>query len=179
MIIGIGGISRAGKTNLAKLLKNDFMDSTYIVHLDHYIKDSSHWNFFTRYPVFYLSKLYFRFDMEHPYTIDFDRMIQDILQYKMQYKNVIVEGFLVAHDQRVKKLLNKYIHVQISKNEFMKRRMNDYKKNNTWYAKHVWSSYMKFGNNYQDLNHIVLHADKFLDREGALRFLNDKKFQEK
>jgi uridine kinase len=172
MIIGIGGVSRAGKTTLSNFLKKKLRKKTYEIHLDHYIKESSHWDFFAKFPAFYLSMLYRKFDMEHPETIDFTRLYNDILLHSQENEIIIAEGFLITYDQRIRSLLDKYIHIHLTKEEFMKRRMNDFKRNNEWYANHVWNSFMKFGNNYHDLNHMVLNGNQQVDKEAVLRFLN-------
>lgn len=173
MIIGIGGISRSGKTSLSRFLKNELHKKTAEIHLDDYIKDSSHWDFFIRYPVFYLSKLHARFNMEHPNTIDFNRLYEDIVRCEEEYEVVIAEGFLITYDSRIKKLIDKYIHIALSKNIFTQRRTKDFK-TNLWYANHVWTNFMKHGTNYEDLNHIILNGDDGIDTQSVLRFIGDQ-----
>lgn len=178
MIIGIGGVSRAGKTTLSSFLKKKLKKRTFEVHLDHYIKDSSHWDFFAKFPAFYLSKLYRKFDMEHPDTIDFNRLYKDIVHYSKEYEVVIAEGFLISYDPRIRNLINKYIHIHMSKEVFLQRRMNDFKRNNEWYANHVWNSFMKYGNNYHDLDYIVVNGDQKVNTDLVLNFLNSSKKSE-
>lgn len=173
MIIGIGGVSRAGKTTLSNFIKKKLRKKTYVLHLDHYIKESSHWDFFAKYPAFYLSMIYKKFDMEHPETIDFTRLYDDILLHSQENEVVIAEGFLITYDQRIRSILDKYIHIKLTKEEFLKRRMNDFKRNNEWYANHVWNSFMKYGNHYHNLNHIVLDGNQQVDNDAVLRFLQN------
>lgn len=173
MIIGIGGVSRAGKTSLSNYLKKKLRKKTYEIHLDHYIKDSSHWDFFAKFPAFYLSVLYRKFDMEHPDTIDFERLYNDILLHRQENEVVIAEGFLITYDQRIRRLLDKYIHIELSKEVFLQRRMNDFKRNNEWYANHVWNSFVKYGNHYHDLNYLVLDGNQYIDKESVLKFVNN------
>lgn len=172
MIIGIGGVSRAGKTSLCKILKNELHQKTSVIHLDNYIKASSHWDFFVTYPIFYLSKIHKTFDMEHPDTIDFDSLYQDIIQGCEKNEIVIAEGFLITYDARIKNLIDRYIHIDVSKKVFIQRRTKDFKKGNLWYARHVWNSFMKYGNNYADLKHIVINGDKEIDKQRVLSFIN-------
>lgn len=172
MIIGIGGVSRAGKTSLCRILKNELHKKTDEIHLDNYIKDSSHWDFFVTYPIFYLSKLHKSFDMEHPDTIDFDSLYEDIIQSREKNEIVIAEGFLITYDARIKNLIDRYIHIDISKKVFIQRRINDFMKGNLWYAHHVWNSFMKYGNNYADLKHIVINGDQEIDKQAVLSFIN-------
>jgi uridine kinase len=83
---------------------------------------------------------------------------------------VIAEGFLITYDARIKSMLDKYIHITLSKNIFTQRRMKDFR-SNLWYANHVWKSFMKRGNNYSDLNHIVINGDREIDMQTVLRFV--------
>lgn len=171
MIIGIGGVSRSGKTSLSRALKAQLRPTTIIVHLDDYIKESRHWDFFTKNPIFYLSKVHKKFDMEHPDTIDFDAFHRDIVRAAEEYDTVIAEGFLIVYDPRIKKLIDKYVHVEVSKSEFIKRRIKDFRHSNLWYAKHVWKSFVKYGNNYAGLKHMVVNGDVEIDVSAVLKFV--------
>lgn len=169
MVIGIGGISRAGKTSLSRAL-NKTCNNSIVLHLDDYIKETAHWDLFTRYPFFYLSKLHRTFNMEHPNTIDFTRLYKNIIDGTRQHEVVIVEGFLITHDTLIRNLLDKYIHIRLSKNIYMQRRMKDFN-SNKWYANHAWNSYIKYGNHYADLEHMIVDGDKELDVREVINFL--------
>jgi uridine kinase len=171
MIIGIGGVSRSGKSVLSGFLKKQFGSKCIELHLDNYAKDSSHYDFFTRYPVFYLSKIHKRFNMEHPNIIDFDRLYDDIFRSSQENEIVIAEGFLITYDARIKNLLDKYVHILVSKNTFVQRRLKDFKHSNVWYANHVWDSFMKYGTNYKDLDHIIIDGDNEIDIQTILKFI--------
>ena len=173
MIIGVGGVSRSGKSSLSRFLKKELHKKTGEIHLDNYIKDSSHWHFFTRYPVFYLSKIHKVFNMEHPNVIDFNRLYEDILQSSQQNEIVIAEGFLITYDARIKNLFDKYIHIALSKSVFIQRRTRDFK-SNLWYTNHVWNCFMKYGTDYSNLNHIVVNGDNEIDMQSILKFISDK-----
>ena len=172
MIIGIGGISRAGKTSLCKILRKEFRYKTAEVHLDDYIKESSHWDFFMKFPVFYLCKLHKSFNMEHPDTIDFDRMYADIISTSLENDIIIAEGSYVNYDTRIRGVLDCYIHVSLSREVFTQRRMKDFKQTNRWYANHLWNSFMKYGTYYSDLKHMVIDGDTEIDTEAVLKFIN-------
>ena len=173
MIIGIGGVSRAGKTLLSQNLKTQLHKKVGEVHLDDYIRSSSHWDFFMRYPFFYLSIFHQSFDMEHPKTIDFDSLYNDIIKSSQENEVVIAEGFLITYDARIKSLIDRYIHIDISKNVFIQRRTHDSRNGSLWYAHHVWRSFMKYGsNNYADLKHIIVNGDKGIDTKAVLQFIN-------
>jgi uridine kinase len=173
MIIGIGGISRAGKTSLSHILKKEFNQKTVIIHFDEYIKESSHWDFYSKFPMFYLCKLHKTFNMEHPNTFDFDRMYADVVHACKENEIVIIEGIYIIYDTRIKNILNRYIHLSLSRNIFTQRRIRDFRCN-AWYANHVWKSFMKYGTNYSDLDHIVVDGDKEIDIQTVLRFVCDQ-----
>ena len=66
MVIGIGGVSRAGKTALAKRLAKHFRKeglSTDILHQDEFV-----------YPDEEIPKVRDKVDWEHPGSIDFERL---------------------------------------------------------------------------------------------------------
>jgi uridine kinase len=173
MVIGIGGVSRSGKSMLSKFLKKHSNKNTIEIHLDEYPKHPGQWDIFSKYPFFYLCKVHKLFDVEHPIAIDFNQMYYDILAARRENEVVIVEGFLATYDARIKNLFDKYIHITLSKDIFTQRRIQDFRCN-LWYANHVWKSFMKHGNNYSDLNHIVINGDKGIDVQAVLRFVCDQ-----
>ena len=74
IIIGIAGGSASGKTSIARILKEHFIDtkSVYIVKMDDYYKDQSHLSLEERYEMNY----------DHPFAFDMDLLIEDIKSLK-------------------------------------------------------------------------------------------------
>lgn len=159
MLIAIGGISRAGKSSLSKILAQSLGKNGMIIHQDHYIKENIHWQLFTRPPWCYLAKLHKKFNMEHPEVIDFEKLYTDIAIAISKCDYVIAEGFAITFDKRIRKMIDAYVHITLSKETFLRRRTNDFKKANTWYAHHVWDVFNKHGNDYADLNHLVVDGE--------------------
>lgn len=74
IVIGIAGGSASGKTSIARILKEHFIDtkSVYIVKMDDYYKDQSHLSLEERYEMNY----------DHPFAFDMDLLIEDIKSLK-------------------------------------------------------------------------------------------------
>lgn len=136
MILGIGGVSRSGKTTLTKLLKQRLFPDAYLIHQDDYVVPENkmpHWNE--------------ELDWEHPACIDFNRMSEAILGATKRHNHVIVEGFLIFYDPTVMSLFDKTVFIQIDRETFFDRKRMDLR----WgrvsddYMQHIWNSYLKYG----------------------------------
>jgi nicotinamide/nicotinate riboside kinase len=140
MIIGIGGLSRSGKTKLAERLCYVLRDLDFHVTLisqDHFTKKLSSLPKFNHYV-----------DWEQPAGIDFKLLYNSLLWHKKRYDIVIVEGFLMFHDSSINQILDKKIKVEISQDCFKKRKAEDKR----WsqipedYIEHIYQSFLKYGN---------------------------------
>ncbi len=135
-IIGIGGVSRAGKSTLAQKLKDSFDGSVLIVAQDEFVRPESD-----------IPKVKERTDWEHPASIDFERIKAEVKAQKRNYDLIIVEGLLAFYDPELAAMLDLTVLIKISQETFMERRKkeNRWGKEPDWYLDHVWESYLKFG----------------------------------
>lgn len=136
-IIGIGGVSRAGKTSLAQYISEWFDDKTIkILHQDEFIVPKSDMPFIKN-----------QIDWERPEIIDFVSFRKEILKEKEQYDYIIAEGLLVYHNPEVFGLFDKKIFLKISKETFLNRKTLDYRWENEpdWYIQHIWNSHFVYG----------------------------------
>lgn len=141
MIIAIGGVSRAGKSTLAKLLKTEFekMDqSVAILEQDQYVND-----------VQSIPVIKSKTDWESPASIDFKAYKKAINAAKKKYDHVIAEGLLVFFDEKLNSQFDKSIFIEIPKSLFIKRKEVDLRWGSTpepkWYIDHIWKSYREYG----------------------------------
>jgi uridine kinase len=137
MVIGIGGVSRAGKTTLAYKIREWFGKKTvFILHQDDYTQ-----------PEEKLPKIKDHIDWEHPDSLDFSKLKSLLQEYSNRYPLVIVEGLLVFHDQQLMSLLDKRIYIQISKEAFLNRKTLDNRWGDEpdWYIEHIWTSHFNYG----------------------------------
>lgn len=137
MIIGIGGVSRAGKTTLAKKLAGQLKKEGKTVEIfcqDEYVK-----------PKMSIPKVQGVPDWERPSTIKWDSLTSSVQKSKANVK--IVEGLFSFYPASLRVLYDVKIFIEIDKPAFQKRRTADerWDEEPEWYAEHVWKSYMKYG----------------------------------
>lgn len=135
-IIGIGGVSRSGKSTLAQKLKDSFDGPVLILAQDEFVRPESE-----------IPKIKNRTDWEHPASIDFERIKAEVKAQKRNYGLIIVEGLLAFYDPFLAAMFDKSVLMKISRQTFMERRKQETRwgEEPDWYLDHVWDSYMKFG----------------------------------
>lgn len=136
MIIGIGGVSRSGKTTLANQLKIFYQNkgrSVLLLSQDDYVVSEE-----------LIPKIKDRIDWELPQTIDLEKLMSRLEECKTDI--LIIEGlFAFAFDK-----LNEYydfkIFIKIKKETFLYRKSIDTRYNEPqWFIQHIWQSYLKYG----------------------------------
>jgi uridine kinase len=146
-IIGIGGVSRAGKTSLAQRISEWFYDdSIKILHQDDYIVPKSK-----------MPLIKGQIDWERPESLDFPRFREEILKEQQQYDYIIAEGLMVYRDPSVYNLFDKKIFIEISKKTFLSRKTLDNRWENEpdWYIEHIWKSHFVYGRTPDDMHDVL------------------------
>lgn len=168
MIIGIGGVSRSGKTTLAKRLARHFREqrlTTVILHQDDFV-----------FPEEEIPKIRGKTDWEHPGSIDFERFRQAILKASTTHDIVIAEGLMAFYDEATNALYDKCFFLEVSRETFMERKSQDLRwgKEPDWYMVHIWESFQQFGQPRQPLPEIFVidGEETAVDWEEVLQFLN-------
>lgn len=136
IIIGIGGVSRAGKTTLGKLIRNWYSDLTIsILEMDAFV-----------FPESQIPKIRNEVDWEIPASVDFKSMALEISRKKSQNDMVIVEGILIFYDDILNALFDRKIFIDLSYEDFIARKLLDTRWNEPeWYIQHIWTSYIIYG----------------------------------
>ena len=140
-MIGIGGVSRSGKTDLSKFLSEKFQELGYTVvtlHQDEFVFHEKE-----------IPKIKDRTDWEIPDSINFSQYISAIKEAQQNGNEVvIVEGFLNFYKNEVTELFDKKIFLEISRHTFERRRRNDtrWSREPDWYIDYIWETYEKYGN---------------------------------
>jgi len=136
-IIGIGGVSRAGKTSLAHRIREWFNnDEVKILHQDDFIIPKSA-----------MPLVKGQIDWERPESIDFEAFYDEILKAKDKYDYIVAEGLMVYWNPLVYNLFDKKIFIEISKQTFLSRKTIDMRWENEpgWYIEHIWNSHFVYG----------------------------------
>lgn len=161
LVVGIGGVSRAGKSTLSNSIKSWLEDrTTIILDMDDFvfaeetipvINDGINW--------------------EIPESVDFERIRKKIEEVREQYDYVIVEGILIFYDLELNGLYNNKIFVDISHGTFLQRKSRDSRWDEPeWYIKHIWDCYLTYGRNNSN-DALVLDGTKEFDESKIIEFL--------
>ena len=138
MIIGIGGISNAGKSSLANLIKlqfeNDF--KVKILCQDDFINPQEE-----------IAKINGITDWEYPDSINHKMYLQAVKRESLNNDIVISEGLFAFYDDELSDLYDKKIFLYVDKGVFKNRKSKDLRWGEIpdWYMEHIWGSYEKFG----------------------------------
>lgn len=138
MIIGIGGVSTAGKSSLAFQLRKHYSPQAKVKILcqDDFIKPESE-----------IPRIQDHIDWECPNSIDHEMYFQAIHRERKVNDIIISEGLFAFNDERISSLYDKRIFMMISHNTFWRRKSEDLRwgKEPDWYIEHIWSNYLKYG----------------------------------
>lgn len=149
--IGIGGVSRAGKTTLSNYIQSLYPSkSTILIEMDDFVKNESD-----------IPKVRNHIDWEHPVSIDFERLKTALNKALATYDIVITEGILIFYSKEINKLFDKRIFINVPKSIFKKRRLDDKRWGTEpeWYFDYVWESYLKYGRlKDTDTNTLYVHG---------------------
>jgi uridine kinase len=152
MIIGIGGVSNAGKTTLASRLKEQLPNlNVSILSQDDFPN-----------PVEEIPMIKDHVDWEVPISIDIPGYLRQVLEDAKKHDLVIAEGLFAFCDERIVRHYDKKIFLTISKPTFLERKSNDFRwgKEPEWYMEHIWDSHLKCGKqNVSDKDTLILSGE--------------------
>ena len=137
LLIGIGGVSRAGKTTLSNYITSLYpKKKSLIISMDDYVIDPDK-----------IPRIKDRIDWETPASVDYDRIKNKIEESVDVYDLIITEGILIFYSEAVNKVFDKRIFLDIPKSLFYIRRHSDTRWGEApkWYIDYVWESYLKYG----------------------------------
>jgi len=137
MIIGIGGVSRAGKTSLAFKIREWLGDDEVsILHQDEFVHPNQD-----------LPRIKGHIDWEHPKSLNFKALIEKVIAENEQKKYVVVEGLMVFWSEELRNLMDKKIYLEITKQAFLSRKTldNRWGEEPDWYIEHIWENHFIYG----------------------------------
>ena len=169
MVIGIGGVSNAGKTTLATRLKNELEPlRVCVLCQDDFAK-----------PVSEIPRIRGHVDWETPESIDLAKYYKHILEAQRTHDIVIAEGLFAFCDNHFNKHYDKRIFLTINKKTFWERKSKDLRwgKEPEWYMEHIWQSHFRCGVLKEvNTNTLVLSGEQMVDLNKLLPFLEIEKY---
>jgi len=135
--IGIGGVSRAGKTTLSNYIKQLYPKKrSTIISMDDFVLEEEG-----------IPRIKDRIDWETPASVNYTDIKNRIEESLVDYDLVVTEGILIFYAQEVNNLFHKRIFIDIPKSLFYIRRNSELRwgEEPKWYKDYVWDSYLKYG----------------------------------
>ncbi|MDA3944713.1 MAG: hypothetical protein PF694_14365 [Bacteroidetes bacterium] len=165
MIVGIGGVSRAGKTTLAAWLRNQFPHKkTQILCQDDYV-----------FPIDNIPRINDRINWEHPDSIDHVAFRKAIIAESHNNDLVIAEGLMVFYDSLTLSLFDRMLFVDLDYANFLKRKEYDNRWGHEpdWYVQHIWESYLKYGLSPEPNRTLYIDGTRDFQPETIMEFINN------
>lgn len=138
-LILISGISRSGKSTLAKRLSID-LPNTLVLPQDEFVLSKEQ-----------LPRIKDRIDWERPVSIDWVRLKKVLNESQSEYDFIILEGIFALSDISLASAADYSIQLKIDKQTFLERRKKETRWGTEpdWFLEHVWTSHLKFSNPHQ------------------------------
>lgn len=136
-IIGIGGVSRSGKSTLARKLKEALLPKQVLsVDMDQYV-----------FPQEEVPKINGHPDWEVPESINYRKVLDTIEENDPNHDFIIVEGILAFANPTLKELYDVTVYMEISEATYLERRRQETRwgKDPEWYIEYVWEAHLKYG----------------------------------
>ena len=165
MIIGIGGVSTAGKSSLAFQISKQFESDAKVKILcqDDFIRPESQ-----------IPRVNGHIDWECPDSVDHEMYFQAVGRESKSNDIIISEGLFAFNDERVSSLYDKRIFLMISRETFWRRKTADLRwgKEPDWYIEHIWNNYLKYGKIASERENVLrLHSDTEIEIEKVMVYL--------
>ena len=137
MVIGIGGCSNSGKSELAEQLNNFYIaQNVKVLCQDDFVKRRD-----------FLTSINEHVDWELPSTIFINDYINAVKEASETYDLVICEGLFAFWFNELNELYDKRIFLELDEITFKTRKRKDLRwgKEPDWYIEHIRQSYLKYG----------------------------------
>lgn len=164
MIIGIGGVSNAGKSSLANLLKRELEKEFKVKILcqdDFIIAEHK------------IPKINGFTDWECPTSINHKMFLQAVLRESHNNDIVISEGLFAFYNNELSNLYEKKLFLYIDKDIFIQRKLRDKRwgESPEWYINHIWDSYNKSGKAKDALGVKKINAGNRFDLDEIVSYI--------
>jgi uridine kinase len=163
MVIGIGGISNAGKSSLALKIKSYYPSKQVtILCQDDYA-----------FPNEKIPIIKNHIDWECPGSIDFDIYEKAVIEAIEASDIVIAEGIFAFHRDSTTKLFDKKIFLTLDSRFFFMRKNTDLRwgKEPDWYIEHIWNNHIKYCKQNIPKDAKQIRAGRAINLENIIDFL--------
>ncbi len=164
MIIGIGGVSNAGKSSLAYLLKRELEKEFKVKILcqDDFIIAEDR-----------IPKINGLTDWECPSSINHKMFLQAVIRENHNNDIVISEGLFAFYNNELSKLYEKTLFLYVEKDIFIQRKLRDKRWGDSpkWYIDHIWNSYEKKGKAKDALGVKKINAGKLFNLDEIVSYI--------
>ena len=137
MFIGIGGVSRSGKSTMAGTVRELYPQKRVVIlSQDDFV-----------FPTHRIPRIGGEIDWECPESMDFESFYNALVSAQQEADLVVGEGILVFYTPALDRLFNRKIFITITESEFRHRKITDHRWGAfpDWYIDHIWTSYERFG----------------------------------
>lgn len=163
MIIGIGGISNAGKSTLALRIKDYYSArKVRILCQDDYA-----------FSMDCIPTIRNHVDWERPESIDFKYFEKVVTEEIRKNDIIIIEGIFAFNKDNLNKLIDKKIFLTLNNRSFLSRKCNDFRwgKEPDWYIEHIWNNHEKYCKQNVPKRALTIAADKNIDLKKVINFI--------
>lgn len=163
MIIGIGGVSTAGKTTTANKIRKLFSGlQVSIICQDDFVK-----------PVEDIPLVKDWVDWEHPDSVNHEKLLNIIIAETKTNDIVIAEGLMIFYHKAIADLFDKRIFISIDYQTFKQRKNFDNRWGHEpeWYIHHIWTSYQKYGQLPQSYDCLLIDGSTKIEDSDLMKYL--------
>lgn len=171
MFIGIGGVSRAGKSTLSKLLNTALTGLQYkvqVIHQDDWVIAEED-----------LPRIGDKADWETPNSIHWPNLINEVYQAIDSFDVVILEGLFAFNNLELENAMDKKFFLKISKELFEQRKITDLRWGSEpepqWYIQHIWDAHCSLGIPDLDKNYTILDGSNYFPIDEIIKNLRISK----
>jgi len=135
ILIGIGGISRAGKSRLSEYLQKQLQDA-HVIHQDDYVKSERE-----------IPRIKDRLDWEHPDSIHWPGLEESIAESLIKHQYTILEGLFAFYHKEIEDQMSLKIMLSLDKEQFLDLKKVDKRWGDepNWFIDHIWHSHSLYG----------------------------------
>lgn len=166
MLIGIGGISRSGKTKFSRKVSKWLRDQGHrviVFHQDDFVKPEDE-----------IPMIRDHIDWEVPESMDWGRWDETVQEAIKQYDFVIAEGLFAFWERDSSLKFDRKILVEVSDEVFFARKREDLRwgREPEWFIQHIWDNYLIYGKP-DGFDGLVISGEQRVDAAGWQEYLQN------